>query len=131
MSTDDFIISLPKDERIIVSKLRALLLETEPRFREKLSYGVPYFSRGRRVCFIWPASAPLGPTKAKVSLGFCYGNLLSNTQGLLISEGRKQVYIVRFSSLNEINEKLLLEIIQEALIVDDLYLQKKKLKKYE
>ena len=129
MDVNDFIINLPKEERIIVSRLRDLLFETEPRFREKLSYGVPYFSRNRRVCFIWPASAPLGPTNAKVSFGFCYANLLSNVQGLLLKEGRKQVYIARFSSINEIDEKLLLEIIQEALMVDDLHFQKKKLKK--
>ena len=129
MDVNEFIINLPKTERIIVSRLRDLLFETEPRFREKLAYGVPYFSRNRRVCFIWPASAPLGPTNAKVSFGFCYANLLSNTQGLLLKEGRKQVYIARFSSLNEIDEKLLLEIIHEALLVDDLHFRKKKLKK--
>jgi hypothetical protein len=128
MDVNEFIINLPKAERIVVSRLRDLLFETEPRFREKLSYGVPYFSRNRRVCFLWPASAPLGPTNAKVSFGFCYANLLSNAQGLLLKEGRKQVYIARFSSVNEIDEKLLLEIIHEALLVDDL-LQKKKLKK--
>ena len=129
MDVNEFIINLPKEERIIVSRLRDLLFETEPRFREKLSYGVPYFSRNRRVCFIWPASAPLGPINAKVSFGFCYANLLSNTQGLLLKEGRKQVYIARFSSVNEIDEKLLLEIIHEALLVDHLHIQRKKIKK--
>jgi uncharacterized protein DUF1801 len=126
MDVNDFVINLPKEERVIVSRLRNLLFETEPRFREKLSYGVPYFSRNRRVCFIWPASAPLGPIDAKVSFGFCYANLLSNAQGILLKEGRKQVYIARFSSTNEIDEKLLLEIIQEALIVDDMHLKRKK-----
>jgi hypothetical protein len=126
MDIDDFIANLPTDERVIVSKLRALLFGADPRFREKLSYGVPYFSRNRRVCFLWPASAPSGPTNAKVSFGFCYANLLSNAQGLLLEEGRKQVYIARFSSINEINEKLLLEIIHEALIIDDMFMPKKK-----
>ena len=129
MEVNEFIINLPKAERIIVSRLRDLLFEIEPRFREKLSYGVPYFSRNRRVCFLWPASAPFGPAKAKVSFGFCYANLLSNAQGLLLKEGRKQVYIARFSSVNEIDERLILEIIHEALLADDLYFQKKKLKK--
>jgi hypothetical protein len=121
MSIEDFVFNLPKDERVLVSRLRELLLDSEPRFMEKLSYGVPYFSRNRRVCFIWPASAPQGPTNAKVSFGFCYGHLLSNSQGLLLSEGRKQVYIARFSSLKEIDEKLVLELVQEALMVDELF----------
>ena len=127
MDVNDFVINLPKEERVIVSRLRDLLFDTEPRFREKLSYGVPYFARNRRVCFIWPASAPSGPINAKVSFGFCYANLLSNVQGILLKEGRKQVYIARFSSIDEIDVKLLLEIIQEALIVDDLHLQRKKI----
>jgi hypothetical protein len=130
-SVDDFIFNLPADEGVLVTKLRALLFEVEPRFKEKISYGVPYYSRNRRVCFIWPASAPLGPENAKVSFGFCYGNLLSNEQRILISEGRKQVYIVRYSELKEIDEKTLLEIIQEALLVDDFAFSKKKKKAYE
>src|SRR5688572_10705977 len=125
MDVNEFIINLPKEERIIVSRLRDILFETEPRFHEKLSYGVPYFSRNRRVCFIWPASAPLGPMNAKVSFGFCYANLLSNAQGLLLKEGRKQVYIARFSSIKEMNQKALLEIIREALIIDELFLPKR------
>jgi len=129
MEVEDFIANLPNDERILVSRLRALLFDTEPRFQAKLSYGVPYFSRNRSVCFIWPASAPLGPKNAKVSFGFCYANLLSNAQGLLLSEGRKQVHIVRFSLIKEINENALLEIIREALIIDELFLPKKKSKK--
>ena len=126
MSVDDFILNLPEDERILVSMLRGLLMAAEPRFKEKLSYGVPYYSRNRRVCFIWPASAPLGATYAKVSFGFCYGNLLSNAQGLLLREGRKQVYIIRFSSPKEIKERIIMELVQEALMVDDLFSKKAK-----
>lgn len=125
-SVEDFILNLPSDERILVTKLRMLLFEIEPRFREKLSYGVPYYSRHRRVCFIWPSSAPLGPTNAKVSFGFCFANLLSNVQGILLSEGRKQVHIVRYSSIKEIDETVLREIILEAILVDDLAFSKKK-----
>jgi hypothetical protein len=127
-SVDDLIFNLPSDERMLVTKLRTLLFEIEPRFKEKLSYGVPYYSRNRRVCFIWPASAPLGPRNAKVSFGFCYGNLLSNEQGILLSEGRKQVYIVRYSFVREVEERLLLEIIQEALLVDEAFAGKKKIR---
>ena len=124
MDVEAFIGDLPGDERVIVSMLRRLLLDTDPRFREKLSYGVPYFSRNRRVCFIWPASAPFGPKNSKASLGFCYGNLLSNSQGLLLGEARKQVFTVSFSSIKQIDEPVILEIIKEALIVDDLWLPK-------
>lgn len=54
-----------------------------------------------------------------MQLGFCYGNLLSNDQQLLKSDGRKQVYVVKFSSASEIDERLIRQILAEAILVDD------------
>lgn len=121
---EDLIATLPNDEMIIVKRLRSIILDTDPHIQEKLSYGVPYFFHHRRICFLWPASLiPCGysktpPPKEKVSLGMCYGNLLSNDQGLLESDNRKQVYVIRFTTASEINEKAIREIIQEAVLVD-------------
>lgn len=124
--TDDFLASLPKAERLITSRLRALILDSDPGIQERFSYGVPYFFKRRRVAFIWPASAPQGPKDGLVSLGFCYGYLLSNEQGILKMEGRTQVAIVRFKTLDEIDEIIINEILQEALLVDGLQLSKKR-----
>lgn len=129
---EEFIENLPRDERVIVKRLRALIFQVEPRITEKLNYGVPYFSRHKRLFFLWPASAvPCGdkynPPPPKVTLGFCYGNLLSNAQGLLRSEGRKQVYTVNIASPADVNERLLSEIFFEAVHVDEQrYSTKKK-----
>ena len=105
----EFVQALPREERLITQRLRELVLETEPRLVEKMNYRVPYYIRNKQICFIWPVSAPDAP-KAKnqkadgtlVSFGLCYGNLLANEQGLLLSEGEKQI----------------VEIIQEAVLVD-------------
>jgi uncharacterized protein YdhG (YjbR/CyaY superfamily) len=131
---EDFIAELPADEKLIVKRLRSIILETEPRLQEKFSYGVPYFFHNRRVCFIWPIShLPPGYTvpaeeKTKVTFGLCYGNLLSNDQGLLLKEGRKQVYVIKYTSVKEIDEQAVREIIQEAALIDEGF--KKKKKKY-
>lgn len=129
---DEFIINLPKDEQVILKRLRALIFQAEPRITEKISLGVPYYSRHRRLFFLWPASAvpcpqmlDKKPAPPKVTLGFCYGNLLSNAQGLLISEGRKQVYTIKISSLSNIDEKLLSEVLNEAVLIDDQFFRKK------
>jgi hypothetical protein len=118
--TEEFIESLPAKERVIVKLLREIILDVDPRITEKLSYGVPYFSRNRRICFIWPQSAPYGPKDALVSLGFCYGHMLSNDQRILKHEGRTQVFIVGYSTIDEINDREITEILIEALMVDDL-----------
>lgn len=129
---EDFIAELPADERLIVKKLRTIILETEPRLQVKFSYGVPYFFHHRRVCFLWPIShLPPGYTvppeeKTKVTLGLCYGNHLSNAQGLLLKEGRKQVYVIKYISVKEIDEQSVREIIQEAVLIDESFKKKKK-----
>jgi hypothetical protein len=120
--------SLPREERILTQRVYALIAETEPRLVLKFNYWVPYFVRNKMVCFIWPVSAPNAP-KAKnqkddgaiLSLGFCYGNKLSNVQGLLLAEGRKQVYIIRFKSVQDLDkiENQVREIIMEAVMLDE------------
>lgn len=126
----EFIEGLAADERIIVKRLRDLILDTDPRIVEKLSYGVPYFFRNRRLFFLWPASAlPYSTAKKmiapKVTMGFCYGHLLSNDQGLLRKGNRKQVFTISVNTLADINEPLLREIVNEALIADTAFFSKK------
>jgi uncharacterized protein YdhG (YjbR/CyaY superfamily) len=129
---EDFIAALDSPEKAIVKRLRAIILDVDPRIQEKLSYGVPYFYHHRRICFLWPAShlpCPVDKIKSvpeKVQLGFCYGNLLSNEQGVLLAEGRKQVYLLKFTSLKEINDHVIREIVQEAVMVDDEFGKKSK-----
>lgn len=125
---EDFISSLPKDEQIILKMLRNLIIDADPRVQEKLSYGVPYYSRNRRMFFLWPASAlssARNKKKAppKVTMGFSYGNLLSNEQQILNRENRKQVFTIPFSSVSEIDERILLELVNEAIIIDDNFLK--------
>ena len=126
---EDFIENLPRDEKVILERLRALIFGAEPRLTEKFSYGVPYYSRKRRLFFIWPASAgPVGSENKrtpKVTLGFCYGNLLSNDQGLLVKDGRKQVFTIPFSHPDEIADGVISEILNEAILVDQQFFGRK------
>jgi Domain of unknown function (DU1801) len=126
---EEFLSNLPRNEQLVSRRLRSIILECDPRLDERLSYGVPYFFRRRRVCFIWPASAPYGTKDGKVSLGFCYGCLMSDGQGLLKMEGRTQVSIARFAHVAEINERTITELVLEALLVDGASGQRKSKRK--
>ena len=126
----EYIEGLAADERIIVKRLRDLILDTDPRIVEKLSYGVPYFFRNRRLFFLWPASALPYSTAGKmitpkVTMGFCYGHLLSNDQGLLQKGNRKQVFTISVNTLADINKALLRQVVNEALIADAAFFPKK------
>ncbi|TND08293.1 MAG: hypothetical protein FD123_2435 [Bacteroidetes bacterium] len=121
---EDFITNLPPGEKQLVEALRSIVLSCSPAFVEKLSYGVPYYFLHRRVCFIWPASAGAAGIDEGVLLGFCYGNLLSNEQGLLEIDGRKQVYMITIRELSDIKPELFCEIIHEAILVDEGFRKK-------
>lgn len=129
------IMALPKDEQVIVKRLRSLITECLPKAIEKPYYGVgvPFYTHHRMMCFIWPASVFWGPKrtleKQKVkgtSLGFCQGNLMSNDEGLLLAEGRKQVYVIYFHTLEEIKDEQVRALLFEAEMIDASFREKKK-----
>lgn len=137
-SVDEMIANLPKDEQLIVKRLRALVHECLPFATEKGYYDmdVPFYTRHRLICFIWPASVAWGskrPAEAQkrkgVALGFSQGNLMSNENGILKSEGRKQVYVMYFHSLKDINDDEVRALLFEAGMIDDAFGEKKKKKK--
>lgn len=128
-TVDEVIQDLPKNEQLIVKRLRAIILECLPKAEEKISYGVPFYRNNKLICFIWPASIVWGPkdkwAKKGVSLGFNQGNLMSNDEGLLLAEGRKQVYCMYFNTLNEIHEDQIKPLLYEAGLIDDSFKKKK------
>jgi hypothetical protein len=135
---EEMIMNLPKDEQVIVKRLRAIIQDCLPSATEKAYYGmgVPFYSHHRLICFIWPASVSWGPKtttqtqKAKrTSLGFNQGNLMSNEDGVLLAEGRKQVYVMYFHSLSDIKEDQIRALLFEAAMVDDAFGEKKRKKK--
>jgi hypothetical protein len=137
ITVDEMIMNLPKTEQVIVKRLRALVQECLPQAIEKHYYGegVPFYTRHRMICFIWPASVSVSwrpkrnaaSQKPKgVSLGFCQGNLMSNEDGVLLSEGRKQMYVMYFHSLQEIDEDQVRALLFEAAMIDDTFGEKKK-----
>jgi hypothetical protein len=134
-TVEEMIMTLSKAEQLIVKRLRAIVMECLPLATEKPYYGagVPFYTHHRMICFIWPASVFWGPKrrfetqKTKgVSLGFCQGNLMANEDGILMAEGRKQVYTMYFHSLNEVKEDKVRALLFEAALIDDAFGEKKK-----
>jgi hypothetical protein len=127
---------LSGEEKSIVKRLRALVLECLPKAVEKNYYGlsVPFYKHNRMICFIWPPSMSWGKKKYTleehgVTLGFCQGNLMSNEEGVLLKENRKQVYCMYFKSLKEIDDQLIRSLLYEAEMIDDSFSKKKKTSK--
>jgi hypothetical protein len=132
-TVDELIPMLPRNEQLIVKRLRALVKECLPKAEENLTYGVPYYRHHKLICFIWPPSVYWGPVDKRgaaaskgVTLGFNYGHQMSNDQGLLLAEGRKQVYVMYFKTLSEIDDAVVRTELYEAGMLDDSFGEKKK-----
>lgn len=122
---DSFYEALLPSEKPVCLRLRTLIAENFPEWKEKFGYGVPYYHRRSRVCFIYPASFPYSGQAAGVAFGFARGHLLSNEQGLLEMGARKEVGYIHLRNEKDIRENELLEMLHEAALLDeDLYQEK-------
>ena len=124
---DEFFYDLPPDEKALCELCRHLILSAAD-FEEKFSYGVPFYFRYARVCCIWPASSPGGPRHG-MFIGFYRGNLLSNEQGIIEMGNRKRYGLIRYRDAKDINREVLLEILQEAILLDEDIWRAKKMRK--
>jgi hypothetical protein len=123
ISVEEIIAHLPGEEQLIVKKLRSLVLECLPTATEKNTYGAPFYTHHRMICFIWPPSLYWGGKNRSlkdrgVTLGFCQGNLMANEDGILLAEGRKQMYCMYFKSPKEIDDVKIRALLFEAELID-------------
>ncbi len=117
---------LPEEERIIVDVLRQIILDNlPPSCEEKISFNVPYFFGNKGICIIWPAAIPRGGIKEGVLLGFWYGNRLKDEDRYLIHGTNKQIFYKIYKTAEEIDEKAILKLLQEALALDLTWRSKK------
>ncbi len=90
------------------------LLTDQLQLTPKIRYQIPFYYRNSWICY-------LNPTKdGGIEFAFTRGNELSNAQGLLSSKGRKQVYSVEFRALQDIPREVVGEILQEAMLLDEM-----------
>ena len=130
-SVEDVITILPSEEQVIVKKLRSLILECLPSATEKNTYGAPFYTHHKLICYIWPPSlywAGKNRTLGErgVALGFCQGNLMSNEDNLLLAEGRKQTHCIYFKSIKEIREDQIRALLFEAELIDRSFIEKRR-----
>ncbi len=132
---DQRIADLPRSEQVLVKRLRSLIIECIPQAIEKIypDLIMPFFKKNRLICFIWPPSVPWASSinhekqKTKgVALGFNQGNLMSNQEGILLAEGRKQVYVIYFKKLVDIDEVQVRALLFEAAMIDERFGKKKR-----
>lgn len=109
---EEFIYNYENDQLEIMRHLHDLLV-SENQLIAKIRYGLPFYYGKSWICYLNPKKNGL------VEFAFIRGNELSNDQGLLNSQGRKQVFSVEFEHVNDIPFECINEIIQEAILLDE------------
>lgn len=119
-SIDEFMDFLSDDEKKIVVALRNIVFDQVNGVKEKLSFNVPFYHRHKAICFIWPASVLWGSKKTfeGVQFGFTYGHLLSDYEQILEKGNRKQVYLIYYTDIKQIQPALLRSYLAEAEVID-------------
>ena len=114
------------EERIITDVLRQIISENLPAYcKEKISYNVPFFYGNRSICIVWPATVPRGGIKSGVLLGFWYGNRLKDADNYLTHGTNKQIFYKIYKTAEEINEKALVKLLKEAVMLDGQFGKRK------
>lgn len=112
-TVEHYILGLDGQKKAIVSFLHAYFTEHFD-LQPKISWNIPVYYRKNIICY-------LNPIKDDgIELAFYRGLELSNDHQLLDSKGRKMVAGIDFYDLKDIDEELINEIINEAIILDDL-----------
>ncbi|WP_425392783.1 DUF1801 domain-containing protein [Ekhidna sp.] len=112
-TVENFILGLDGSQKAIVSILHQRLTEYHDLI-PKIRFNIPMYYRKTWVCYLNPIK------NDGIELAFLNGCNLSNDQGLLKSKDRKMVSGIELFDISAIPEKSIDEIVQEALILDDL-----------
>jgi uncharacterized protein YdeI (YjbR/CyaY-like superfamily) len=106
---DEYISSAESFAEAICEKLRAVIFKAEPTIIEDWKWGPNYYKDGM-VC-------GFGHFKKHVSFVFFQGALLKDKKKVLSrNEGNLHNRHIKFTDVNQIDEKLLIEYITEAVI---------------
>ncbi len=107
-----FIYNQEGEQKLILEHLHNLITSF-PEVTYKIRYRIPFYYRKSWICYLNPVK------NDGVELAFVRANELSNENGLLDFKDRKQVAGIIFHNIKEIREEAILEILEEAFLLDE------------
>lgn len=110
---EDYILNRPEPYRSILLHLQLVIERTVPEVDLKFKYRIPfYYIEGRPFCY-------LNQTKDYIDVGFWNAAHLTVHLEHMTTAGRKIMRSLRYRSLEEINDTILMEVLQDAHKVKD------------
>lgn len=100
--------------RELLFYLHDFILLQHPSMSSRLRYKIPFYDVLSWICYLNPLK------KGGLELVFLHGQRISSHSEFLQSRERKMVSGIIYQNISDINEIILGEIIQEAIIIDEL-----------
>ena len=118
---EEYILSQPEPKRSILLHVRAVIEAVIPEVGMKYKWGIPcFFADKHPICYM---NAP--PKKDYVDIAFWNSAHLTKHIELMVSENRKVVKSFRYTSLEAINDQILIEVLQEVYALKEKGFYKK------
>lgn len=117
---ESYIYHLEEEEREIASYLHDLFTQRYD-MTYKLRYRIPFYDINKWLCYLSPQK------KGGLELCFLHGRWMKDPQGALDAKDRTQVFGITYQKLEDINERVLEILIEEAIELDTKFKSLKKL----
>ena len=110
---ENYLVNKPEPFRSMLLYLHMVIEQTIPYLELKFKWKVPFYYVGKLpVCFV-------NQSKDYVDVGFWNAAHLTVNVEHMTTANRKMMKSLRYKSLEEINDKILIEILQEAYKIRD------------
>ena len=107
---EEYILKQPEPFKSILLHLQVLLEANFPDIEMKYKWKIPtYYLNDKQLCYLNASHK-----KGYVDVGFWAKGILEEYQGHLVSEGRTVVKSLRYTSINDIDEEILLKVVTEV-----------------
>lgn len=114
-----YILNQPEPYRSMLLHLQAVIEATVPEADLKYKYRIPfYYINGKPYCY-------LNQSKDYIDVGFWHAAHLSKHTELMVTAGRKVMKSLRYKSLEEIDNDILIAVLHDAYTVKDKKLYSK------
>lgn len=87
-------------------------LTNDLKLRDQMRFKTPFYDGKSWICYLNPIK------NQQVELAFVRGYELSNTNGLLLSKGRKQVCGIQIEEIDDANFQVIAATLHEAILLD-------------
>ena len=108
--SEEYILNQPEPYRSILLHLQVIIETTIPQLELLYKYKIPfYYFHKRPFCYLNASHK-----KQFVDVGFWKGNQINVHQDHLVTENRKMMVSLRYKTLEEIDDEILINVLKKA-----------------